>query len=98
MNDYAVHFDDDPARQAVREDQHAAHAEFLVAHADQVLAAGTLCREGSDAAVGELWLVRAASELAARELVEADPYFEHGLRRTVRVWRYAAARPGPGPA
>lgn len=93
MNDYAVHFDDDPARHAVREDQRAAHVAFLAARADRVLSAGTLCREGSEAPVGELWLVRAASELAARELIEADPYFVHGLRRTVRVWRYAAAWP-----
>lgn len=94
MNEYAVQFEDDPARHAVRDEQREAHAAFLAAHADRVLAAGTLCREGSDAVVGELWLVRAASELAARELIESDPYFVHELRRTVRVWRYACALAG----
>jgi hypothetical protein len=94
MSCYAVHFEDDPARHAVRETWRKSHLAFLGAHADRVLAAGALCREGSDAPVGGLWLVSAASELQARELIEADPYFAHGLRRTVRVWRYEAALPG----
>lgn len=88
MNEYAVQFDNDPARDAVRDSQREAHVAFLATHTDRVLAAGALGREGSDAVVGELWLVRAESELAARELIETDPYFVNGLRRTVRVWRY----------
>ena len=95
MSCYAVQFEDDPARLAVRTQALDAHLAFLAAHADRVLTAGVLCREGGDA-VGELWLLRARSELEARELVEADPYFVQGLRRTVRVWRYAEACPGRG--
>lgn len=93
MSCYAVHFEDDPARDAVRDSCRASHLAYLAAHADRVLTAGALCREGSDVTVGGLWLVRAASELEARELIEADPYFENGLRRTVRVWRFEAAAP-----
>lgn len=83
-----MHFEDDPARDAVRESCRDAHLAFLLAHAGRVLLAGTLGRDGSDAVLGGLWVVRAASELDARELIEADPYFIHGLRRTVRVWRF----------
>jgi len=88
MNHYAVHFEDDPGKTAAREDQLEAHRAYLAACAGRVVNAGLLIRDGVSTPVGGWWLVRAASELDVRELVEADPYFVHGLRRSVRIWRY----------
>ena len=83
-----MHFEDDPSAAGVRDTHAAEHRAFLHAAGRRLLAAGDLMREGAEAPVGSLWLVWAPSELAARELLEADPYFRHGLRRVVRVWRW----------
>jgi uncharacterized protein YciI len=88
MNHYAVHFEDDPGQLAVREAHLEAHKAYLSECSERLLSAGFLTRDGAGGPVGGWWLVRAASELEVRELVEADPYFVHGLRRSVRVWRY----------
>lgn len=85
---YAVHFENDPHSGDAQRRHESAHRAYLARHAARFVAAGTLDREGVAAAAGGLWLVHADSELAARELVEGDPYFVHGVRRTVRVWRY----------
>ena len=102
MNHYAVHFEDDPGKATAREAHLEAHRAYLEGCADRLVSVGALVREGASAPVGEWWLVRAASELEARELVEADPYFVHGMRRSIRIWRYmpmphAASAAAPGP-
>jgi uncharacterized protein YciI len=85
---YAVHFENEPQSDDAQQRHLAAHRAYLNQHAGRFAAAGSLAREGVDGATGGLWLVHADSELEARELVEGDPYFVHGVRRTIRVWRY----------
>ena len=91
MNIYAVHFEDDPAKQSVRDEHQRAHHSYLQQCADRIVHAGELQREGSNVAVGGLWLVRGSSELDIRALIEGDPFFAHGLRRTVRVWQFSSS-------
>lgn len=90
---YAVHFEDDPAAQFVRDEQQRAHDQYLSGCGERIVNAGDLSREGSHVAVGGLWIVRGNSELDVRGLIEADPYFTHGLRRTIRIWQFS---PSPG--
>jgi len=59
------------------------HLAFLQARADVIRAAGPLV-EG-DAPAGGLWLVEAADAAIVRSLVEADPFWPTGLRKSVRV-------------
>lgn len=89
MNMYAVHFDDDPTKQSVREEHQQDHNAYLQACQERIVKAGVLHREGSEVVVGGLWLVWGKSELDARALIEADPFFVNGLRRTVRVWQFS---------
>ena len=90
MITFAIHFEDDPAAAALREEHAGAHRRYLDGLGERLVLAGRLDREAE--AVGGLWLLRAASELEAREVIEGDPYFEHGLRRAVRIWRFSASR------
>lgn len=89
MKHYAVHFEDDPGKARIREELLDAHATYLGQWGERLLSAGVLSREGVDGAVGGWWLVKADSELEVREMVEGDPYFIQGLRRTVRIWRFS---------
>jgi uncharacterized protein YciI len=85
---YAVHFENDPQSDELQRRHGESHLAYLARHTERIVAAGALGREGGAPGGGALWLVRATSELEARELVEGDPFFVHGVRRTVRVWRY----------
>lgn len=99
MTMFAIHLEDDPARTGERERLDSAHRAYLAGAVDRVVLAGALGRTGpGELASGELWVVRAASELEARELIEADPLFVAGVRRSIRVWPYDALQgPGRGP-
>ena len=86
---YAVHFEDDPAAQSVRDEQSKAHEQYLRDCGERIVNAGGLHREGSQVVVGGLWIVHGNSELDVRDLIESDPYFTNGLRRTIRIWQYS---------
>jgi len=83
---FAILFEDNPERANVRAQLMPDHLAFLAKNAATILAAGPLAESGTPA--GGLWLVEAADEAAARALVEADPFWPTGLRRSVRVLRW----------
>lgn len=83
---FAILFVDNPERAAVRAQLMPDHLSFLTKNAAAILAAGPLAEGGAPA--GGLWLVEAADETAARALVEADPFWPTGLRKSVRVLRW----------
>ena len=82
---YAVCFEDDPDRADRRAAHMPEHLTFLERHGATILAAGPLKDAVDGAPAGGLWLVEAASRDAVRALVEADPLWPTGLRRSVRI-------------
>jgi len=80
---FAILFEDNEDKAPMRQRHMADHLAFLEAHAAEILAAGPL-RDGA-AAAGGLWIVEAADRAAARRLVETDPFWPTGLRRSVRI-------------
>ncbi|WP_119167453.1 YciI family protein [Algihabitans albus] len=82
---YAILFEDDPNRADERAKHMAAHLGFLEANAAVIQAAGPLKDAKDGAAAGGLWLVEAESAEAAEALVEKDPFWPTGLRKSVRV-------------
>ena|SRR3712207_2410179 len=85
---FAVLFEDDPAKADVRPRLMPEHLAFLARNAARILEAGPLV-EADGAPAGGLWIVEAADAEEARALVEQDPFWPTGLRRSVRVlaWR-----------
>ncbi len=83
---FAILFEDHPERAPVRRQLMPDHLAFLERNAAAILAAGPLAESGAPA--GGLWLVEAVDEEAARALVEADPFWPTGLRKSVRVLRW----------
>lgn len=82
---YVVLLEDNPdADPDIRKTRMPDHLDFLEANAGQVQAAGPLkTRDG--AAAGGIWLVEATTAEAVDTLVEADPFWPTGLRKSVRV-------------
>lgn len=87
MPTFIVQFEDNDAKA----DQRAAHMEshlaFLERNSPAIAAAGPLL-DGA-AGAGGLWLVEAAGADDVRRLVETDPFWPTGLRKSVRIleWR-----------
>ena len=88
---FAVLFEDDPARADARARHMPDHLAFLERNAGSVRAAGPLAADGD--AAGGLWLVEATDAAAVRRLVESDPFWSTGLRRSVQIlhWRQVFA-------
>lgn len=82
---FAILFEDDPARaDEVRRQWLPGHLDFLDRHAAVINAAGPL-RHDDGTPAGGLWLVEAADRQTVDALVRADPFWQAGLRRSVRV-------------
>jgi uncharacterized protein len=82
---YAVLFEDDASRADVRPKHMPDHLAFLERNTANIRAAGPLKDTASHAPAGGLWLVEADSPQAVRALIEADPFWPTGLRKSVRV-------------
>jgi len=82
---YAVLFEDDDSRADMRPKHMPDHLAFLEHNADSIQAAGPLNDAASGSPAGGLWLVQADSPDRARTLVEADPFWPTGLRKSVRI-------------
>ncbi len=82
---FAVIFEDNPD---LKVDPRArlmpAHLDFLGRNAGNIKAAGPL-KDGVGAAAGGLWLVEAGSAADVQALVEQDPFWPSGLRKSVRI-------------
>jgi uncharacterized protein len=90
---FAVLFEDHTAHaEALRRQHMHAHLQFLERHASTIVAAGPL-RHEDGAADGGLWLVNADTKDQVDRLVNEDPFWSTGLRKSVRivVWKQVFA-------
>ena len=82
---FVVLFEDNPdAGQDLRVRHMADHLAFLERHASRVEAAGPLKTQAGFPA-GGLWIVAADHADEVQRLVEEDPFWPTGLRKSVRV-------------
>lgn len=81
---FVVLLEDEPSKADVRPMLMPQHLAFLKKHGDTILEAGPLS-DADGKAAGGIWIVEAEDAAAARALVEADPFFAGGLRKSVRV-------------
>ncbi|WP_299702892.1 YciI family protein [uncultured Tateyamaria sp.] len=83
---YLILFEDAQDHDHVRAQYMPDHLAFLTAHADAIQSAGPLF--DGDIAAGGAWIVNVGSMDKARALVEADPFWPTGLRKSVRILRW----------
>lgn len=82
---YAVLFEDDASRAAMRPAHMPTHLAFLEENASSILSAGPLTDTAGDVPAGGLWVVRAEGLKDVWALIEADPFWPTGLRKSVRI-------------
>lgn len=82
---FVVLFEDNPNPGAdIRRKHMPDHLSFLEENAGRIMTAGPLkSEEGLPA--GGLWIVTAETRDEVRALVEADPFWPTGLRKSVRI-------------
>ncbi len=82
---YAVLLEDDASRTTARARHMPDHLSFLECNAASIQAAGPLKDTADAAPAGGLWIVEADSPQAVQSLIEADPLWPTGLRKSVRI-------------
>ncbi len=82
---YAILFEDDDAFAHMRPKFMAEHLQFLADNSDRIEIAGPMKDAVSAEPAGGLWLVDADSAEQAQALIESDPFWPTGLRKTIRI-------------
>lgn len=90
---FFVQFEDRPDALALRTAHLKAHLEWLDAHRESVVLAGSLSPEPGASAEGGAWIVRAESSAAVDQLIATDPFYAKGLRARHRIWCWNRAFP-----
>lgn len=80
---FAVLFEDNDGHRETRKRHMSAHLAFLSRNAARIESAGPLSNDGMPA--GGLWIVRAENPEEVQVLVETDPFWPTGLRKSVRI-------------
>ncbi|MGH2375763.1 MAG: YciI family protein [bacterium] len=81
-------FEDNEGLDSIRKAHASAHFEYLSANRDKIVIAGGLRPAPGEWYSGGLWVLEVDSKNEAVRLVEGDPYFLLGLRKSYRllVW------------
>jgi len=82
---FAVVFEDNEEKTGLRALHMNEHLAFLDKNADVVRMAGPIKDAITGAEAGGMWLVKMANVDAVQQLIEADPFWPTGLRKTVRI-------------
>lgn len=85
---YAVLFQDNEEHADKRKLFMQDHLAFLESNADQIKSAGPLFDSARDKSAGGLWVVDAPDPETVQHLVEADPFWPTGLRKSVRILQW----------
>ena len=82
---YVILFEDNDEFAHMRPKYMADHLEFLSRNADKIDSAGPLKDSASGDPAGGIWIVDVEDTSQARALVEEDPFYPTGLRKSIRI-------------
>ncbi len=82
---YAVLFEDNDEFAHMRPKFMADHLQFLNDNSERIDAAGPLKDAESAQSAGGIWIVDADDASQVRALVETDPFYPTGLRKSIRI-------------
>ena len=88
--------DNEAADPSIRQTLMSQHVAYLTRQPCDVHGAGPLL-DGHGAICGGLWLVNAETEQEVKALVEGDPFWPTGLRKSYKIlqWRRVVAENSP---
>ncbi len=82
---YAVLFEDNDEFAHKRPQFMADHLQFLGDNSDKIEAAGPLKDTSTQDPAGGLWIVDAENPEQVQALVETDPFWPTGLRKSIQI-------------
>ena len=82
---YAVLFEDNDEFAHKRSQFMADHLQFLADNSDKIDAAGPLKDTATQNPAGGLWIVEADDAAQVQALVETDPFWPTGLRKSIQI-------------
>ena len=82
---YAVLFEDNEEYAQMRPRFMADHLQFLGDNSDKINAAGPLKDAATQDPAGGLWIVEADNAGQVQALVETDPFWPTGLRKSIQI-------------
>jgi len=82
---YAVLFEDNDEFAHMRPKFMADHLQFLGDNSDKIEAAGPMKDGRTQDPAGGLWIVEAGNVGQVQALVEADPFWPTGLRKSIQI-------------
>jgi uncharacterized protein YciI len=90
---YAILFEDNDEFAHMRPKYMADHLQFLADNIDRIEIAGPMKEAQSQQPAGGLWVVDAESPEQVQALVESDPFWPTGLRKSIRIleWTHVYA-------
>jgi len=91
MTRWVAIFEDDPSADWVRRQHSEDHFDYLALHRDTIRLAGGLRPAPGEWFSGGLWIMDVDSREDAVRLVEDDPYFRLGLRKSYRLMAWGRA-------
>lgn len=88
---FIVRFEDDPTKLLVRQTLLTAHINYLDSVKSIVLLAGSLRDDLLGFPVGGLWIVEACNKAAVMEIIQSDPFWKGGLRKSWVIQHWSRA-------
>lgn len=85
---YAVLFEDNDELAHMRPKFMADHLQFLGDNSDRINSAGPMKDASSGEPAGGLWIVDAENAEDVQALVETDPFWPTGLRKSIRILQW----------
>lgn len=82
---YVVLFEDNDEFAQMRQQYMADHLDFLRDNSNLIDAAGPLKDATTAASAGGIWIVECSEAAQVQALVEADPFYPTGLRKSIRI-------------
>lgn len=82
---YVILFEDNDEFAHMRARFMADHLQFLSDNSERIDAAGPLRDAGTADPAGGIWIVDADDLEQAQSLVESDPFYPTGLRKSIRI-------------
>lgn len=88
---YFIETFDDPAHAHIRQEVYQEHLDYLDAMAPQLLACGAKLDDDGVNASGGVYLVDVDTREEAQQVIQADPFYTHGLFANVQITRWRKA-------
>lgn len=85
---YLVLFQDNEELAHMRQRHMEDHLKFLEKNHEKFFGAGPVFNESENAPAGGVWLLLASNIAEVKTLIESDPLWETGLRKSVTILRW----------